>query len=226
MGKNITRKCKACSQQISINRNDVRNVVFYKNCYYHSDCFCDLAAQRVQSSRGKKEEWKAALNNLSQLEKDAKDILSARIPIQSAKNDLNDYLLSQYNVTAIDNSRFWQVVSDLSNGFYKQKRCKKVPTDVLLAAWKWGQHNLNEINKQNKMNHRGPATDNERLLYDLAIIVNKVPNYLAHKAKCEAEMEAMKEKQRNSTRIDYDSLERTEVNKEGLGDISALLDEF
>lgn len=224
MAKNITRKCKACSQQILINRNDVRNVVFYKNCYYHSDCFCDLAAKRSQSNHGKPEEWRKALENLSQLEKDARDILSERIPRQNAKNDLNDYLLSQYNVTAVDNARFWQVVADLDNGFYKQKRCKKVPTDVLLEAWKWGQHNLNEINKQNKMNHRGPATDKERILYDLAIIVNKVPNYLAHKAKCEAE--AAEAKAKKVVRIDYNNIQGANSQHDGLDDISALLDEF
>ena len=75
------------------------------------------------------------------------------------------------------------------------------------------------------MNNKGPKDDGARLLYDLSILVSKVPNYLAHKAKMEAlQVEVKKETKLNH--INYDSMQRTEIKHEGLDDISALLDEF
>jgi hypothetical protein len=75
------------------------------------------------------------------------------------------------------------------------------------------------------MGHKGPKNDEARLVYDLAILVNKVPNYLAHEAKIKALQEEAK-KETKINHINYDSMQRTEIKHEGLDDISALLDEF
>lgn len=219
----IERKCNACKQAIKIHSDNIKDVVYYKKLYYHSECFHDMAERKSQQKRGNPAEWKAAIDNIEQFERDAVNVLSSRLSYLGAKDDLNDYLLSQYNVVSVPD-RFWQVVADLNNGIYKHKRCKKISTDVLLETWKWGQHKLNEINKKNKMSHKGPTDDAQRIPYDLAILVTKVPNYLAHKAKQEAMVEEMKRE--ISSRIDYNNIHVAESKSEGLDDISDILNEW
>lgn len=218
---NDTRKCYLCKQAIPFNRRNITGIVFYKDHYYHTECFCNYAKKRIESGTSKSSEWKNALDSLAQLESKTKVILTSRTAHRGAKDDLNDYLLSQYNVIRIE-SRFWQVIEDLGNGLYKGKRCKKVSVETILGAWKWGQHKLNEINKQNKMNHKGPENDTQRIPYDLAILVGKIPNYLAYKAKQDAMIEEVKTPM---PRINYNNMQRTEIKQEGLDDISDLLND-
>lgn len=216
-----TRKCNHCKQPIEINRENIRGVVYYKKYYYHTACFCELAERKSQNTRGKPKEWKEALDNVSEYEDEAREIVRQHWGYREAKDNLNDYLLSQYNVISID-TRFWQVVADLNNGMYKNKRCKKVSPQILLEAWKWGQPKLNEANKRNKMNNKGPKDDDQRVSYDLAIIVRKIPEYLAYKAKQEASKTELITK---TKRITYADMRRAEIKHEGLGDISDLLDD-
>jgi hypothetical protein len=96
----------------------------------------------------------------------------------------------------------------------------------LYETWKWGQNQLNKIDKQNKMNHKGPANDEVRILYDLAILVRKVPNYLSYKAKLEAQ-QAEAKRELEKTRIDYDNVQKVKIeNNNDLDDISGLLDDI
>jgi hypothetical protein len=215
------RKCQACPNPIEIDMSDINNVVFYKTGYYHKTCFCDLAKQKAASKRGKPADWQYALDNISELEIGAKD----RLEYPFIKDSFNEYLLKNYNVVAVPD-RFWEVAAALEKGIYKKKKCKPVPFKILYETWRWGQHKLNKINVQNKMAHKGPTNDEERILYDLAILVRKVPNYLSHKAKMEA-MQAEIKKETKSSRIDYDNIHQAKVESNNyFDDISSLLDEM
>ena len=216
----IVRKCKACSQPIEIDMDNINNVVFYKTLYYHKTCFCNLAKNKVESKKGKYEDWQYALDHLSEFEIAAKD----RLEYPIIKDNFNEYLLKNYNVVAVPD-RLWEVAATLEKGIYKRKKCKPISIKILHEAWVWGQHKLNKINSQNKMNHKGPTNDEERILYDFAVLVAKIPNYLAHKSKIEA-MQAEAKKETAINRINYNNMKRTETKQEGLDDISALLDEF
>lgn len=174
----MVRKCAACPNPIEIDRNHTSNIVFYKKKYYHSKCFCDLATKRSQSKTKCTSEWKEALDNLWELEAETENMLKSSL----TKDELNDWLLSHYDVAVVP-SRFWQVAADLERGVYKGKKCKPVLMETLLGAWKWGQRKLDEIARSNKANHKGPQNDEARLVYDLAILVGKVPSYLAYKEK-------------------------------------------
>lgn len=220
MPDTTVRKCKVCQQSIEIDMNDISNVIFYKTFYYHKTCFCNLAKQKAESKKGKYEEWQYALDNLSEIEISTKD----RLEYPHIKDSFNEYLLKNYNVVAVPD-RLWEVAATLEKGMYKRKKCKPISIKILHEAWQWGQHKLNKINSQNKMNNKGPKSDEERILYDLAILVGKMPTYLAHKSKMEAlRAEAIREAQMSRTNYTY--MPRTEQKREGLGDISALLDEF
>lgn len=219
------RKCKSCKQPIEICHNHIRGVVCYKKSYYHTACFCELAEKNSKNTRGKPADWKNALENIAELEKETMQILRQHWGDREAKYALNDYLLSQYNVVTISDKRFWQTVADLSNGIYKKKRCKKISTQTLLDVWKWYQQELDEINRYNKANSSGPTDDGQRIKYDLAIVVRNIPDFLAYQEKQKsAEIERQMHSKENIN-IDYSKI-KAASNNSGLGDISSLLDDL
>ena len=221
MSSTILRKCGGCSDAIEISRGNVTDVCYYKNKYYHSKCFCEIAKKRSNAKRSTAEEWKTALDNIWELEVDTKKMLeSAWI-----KDDLNDWILNHYNITSVP-SRFWQILADLERGIYKGKKCKSVTMETLLETWKWGQKKLDSISRNNKMNHKGPESDDARIMYDLSIIISKIPNYLSHKAKMQM-LHVEEKKESTKTRINYDNVQKTKIeNNMGLDDISDLLDDI
>ena len=181
MGDVLKRKCAVCNRTIEIDRNNIVNILQFQGKYYHSQCFKDLATQKAASKRGKPYMWMSALDDIEVLEMETKKILERSF----YKDDLTSHILDNYNVITIPN-RFWQAISELESGQYKGKRCKPVDIHTLCGCWKWGQKKLNEINQYNRGNNKGPSDDELRLMYDLAILVSKMPNYLAYKAKREA----------------------------------------
>ena len=178
MAEIITRKCACCKGEIEIDKKNISNILYFQDKYYHLNCFEVMAAEKTTSKRGKPQMWQDALDRIWELEEETKKMLEHFI----AKDELNVWLLEHYNITMIP-TRFWQVVADLEMGKYKGKRCKPVAVDTLCGCWQWGQKKLNEINQYNKSHSKGPIDDTARLMYDLAVLVGKVPNYLAYKEK-------------------------------------------
>jgi uncharacterized protein YnzC (UPF0291/DUF896 family) len=221
MPDTILRKCGGCSDVIEINRNNITNILYHKNKYYHSKCFCEIAEKRSKTKRSTAVEWQTALDNLWELESDTKKMLEAAW----IKDDLNEWLLNHYNITTVP-TRFWQIIADIGNGTYKGKRCKPITMDILLETWKWGQKKLDSISRNNKMSHKGPASDDARIMYDLSIIISKVPNYLSHKSKMKM-LQAEEKKETAKTHINYDNVQQTKIeNNSGIDDISSLLDDI
>ena len=174
----MIRKCAKCKGEIEIGSNNIPDVLKFQGKYYHSKCFEEMATQKAVAKRGKPQMWQEALDNIWELEAETKKMLEQQI----AKDNLNTYLLDNYNITMIP-SRFWQIVAELEIGKYKGKRCKPVDISVLYGCWRWGQHKLNEIARYNKSHNKGPIDDNARLMYDLAILKGKVPQFLAYREK-------------------------------------------
>jgi hypothetical protein len=180
-----------------------------------------MATEKAASKRGKPQMWQDALVNMSNFEAEIKSVLEYTV----ARDDLHLWLLDNYNITTTP-EWFWTTVSNLHNGMYKRKRCKPVPIRTLCECWKWGQHKLNEINKNNKSHNKGPTNDNERLQYDLAILVSKVPQFLAYKEKQKAaEMERQREMKEN-IKVDYNKIVNNTSQSNNLQDISSLVDDI
>lgn len=218
----ILRKCGGCSDAIEINRNNITDILYYKNKYYHSKCFCDIAEKRSKAKRSTAVEWQTALDNLWELEADTKKMLeSAWI-----KDDLNDWLLSNYDIAVVP-TRFWQIVAELGNGTYKGKRCKPVSMETLLGAWKWGQRKLDSIAKNNKVKRTGPQSDEARIAYDLAILVQKIPMFLAHERKQKAEEIERQNNIKEKISVNYNALSHmAEKQPDDNIDISSLIDDI
>lgn len=181
MGDTMTRKCACCKSVIEIDKNNINDVIFFNKLYYHSRCFEDMATKKAASKRGKPQMWQDALDRLWELEAETKKMLESYI----AKDELNEWLLEHYDIVEVP-SRLFQIIADLEIGKYKGKRCKPVKVSTLYGCWKWGQRKLNEINQYNKSHNKGPTDDSARLMYDLAILIGKIPNYLAYKEKQKA----------------------------------------
>ena len=178
MGDIVTRKCACCKGVVEIDKHNISNVICFQGKYYHYDCFTKLASEKAATKRGKPQMWQEALDNIWELEDETKKMLEQFI----ARDELNIWLLEHYNITSVP-TRFWQIVADLEGGIYKGKRCKPVDVTTLCGCWKWGQKKLNEISQYNKSHNKGPRDDNARLTYDLAVLVGKVPNYVAYVKK-------------------------------------------
>lgn len=172
------RKCAECKKMIKIDRDNITGILKFQDKYYHTECFKEMTTHKAASKRGKPEMWQDALDNVVVLETETKKILENSI----AKDDLNEWLLKNYDIVAVP-TRFWQMVADLERGTYKGKMCRPTSMQTLLGTWKWGQQQLDSIARSNKANHKGPQNDEKRLVYDLAILVQKVPSYLAYKDK-------------------------------------------
>ena len=217
----IVRKCGGCTNPVEIKRNNVENIVFYKLKYYHSKCFCDIATKRSSKNTKTAQEWKDALDNFVELERDTKN----KLDNSWSGDDLNEWLLDHYNITKAPD-RIWSMLADLNKGKYKNKRCEPISTELILETWKWGQRKLDSIARNNKMSNKGPADDSARIIYDFSIIVSKVPNYLSHQAKMKMIHEEEK-KESEKTYIDYDNIPTAKVERDTtFDDISTLLDEI
>ena len=212
----VTRKCACCKGVVEIDKHNISNVICFQGKYYHYDCFEHLASEKAASKRGKPQMWQEALGNIWALEDETKKMLEQFI----AKDELNIWLLNHYNITSVP-TRFWQIVADLEGGTYKGKRCKPVSIITLCGCWKWGQQKLNEINYYNKSHNKGPKDDNARLAYDLAVLVGKVPNYLAHKTKQKAAKSEMSRIDTSNDDIDMSRIgQGKQIKKKDISDIS------
>lgn len=221
MPDTILRKCGGCSDPVEIKRNNLSDIVYYKKTYYHSECFCKIAEKRSKTKRGTAAEWQDALDNLWALEADTRKMFE----YTWIQDDLNAWLLSHYNITAVP-KRVWSILGELNNGEYKGKKCKPVDMKTILDTWRWGQKKLDSISRNNKMNHKGPASDDARIMYDLSIIISKVPNYLSHQSKMKM-LQAEEKRESAKTHINYDNVQKTKIeNNGGLDDISDLLDDI
>lgn len=218
----MKRKCAQCKEAIEIGNNNIVDVICYEKSYYHKHCFCALAEKRSQSKRGKPEKWQAALANISQIEAETVQTLRSLC----AKDELNVWLLDNYDITAVP-ARFWQIVADLECGKYKGRQCKPISMDTLLGAWKWGQRKLDSINRSNKMKKSGPQSDDARISYDLAILVQKVPIFLDYQEKQKAAEMERQRTLKEVMKIDYSKIaSSTKASSNNLQDISSLVDDI
>lgn len=222
MELSVGRTCFKCHEKMIIsmgNLND-KSYLKYKNRYYHTKCFIENATERVMKNDHYSLSWQMALDNIEQYQKEARDAVELVI----SKDQLNEYLINTYNVTTLS-KQFWLTITDIGNGVYKNKKCKAINVKDLFETWKYAQRGLDKINRKRRSEGKD-ITDEQRVRYDLAIVFkdyNKIQKSMA-KAK---EKEIEKALQASATKIDYSSLAaQANINQEGIGDISDILDDF
>jgi hypothetical protein len=165
--------------------------------------------------------WQEALGHIWELEAETKKMLESYI----AKDELNSWLLDNYDVVTIP-SYFWQLVADLESGKYRNKKCKPISITTLYPMWRWGQKHLDKIELSNKSNRKGPKNDNDRLRYDLAILISHTEDFKKHQNKIAAMESERQIAEKENIKINYNKIKTVHSDNNGLDDISDLLDEL
>lgn len=220
MSSKTTRKCGKCGEKITINRQSLNNIVYYQNKFYHIDCFVEKANQGMSSTRYAAH-WQEILNRLPEFQAEAK----RRLEHYMIRDEFNDYLLANYDVYAVS-ERFWNIAEDISNGIYKRKKCKAIDMQTLMDAWKWGQKKLDKIAANNKAKNKGPQNDEQRLNYDLAIILQHVGDYQRYITQTKEEKAEIEKRTENTNKINYEKLYSQSKNQEQSDSILDLMNEI
>lgn len=211
------RKCGTCGQDIIVDRHNLDDVAFYNNRYHHVNCLLNKANDGIKSGK-RVSVWEKLLNRIPELKEAAKQKIKHGI----IRDEFNEYLLNHYDVITISN-RFWNVVEDVGNGIYRKKKCRQTDMETIFGAWSFYQNNLDKINMNNKAKHRGPTTDEQRINYDLAIIIQHIGDYQRNITQEKLEAIEKKAQQDNTVEIDYNKVQRKNESN-GLDDISDLID--
>lgn len=211
------RKCGTCGQDIVVDRHNLDNIAFYQNRYHHVGCLADKANKGIASGK-RVAIWEKLLNRIPELQEEAKKNLGHGL----IRDEFNEYLLNHYDIISVPN-RFWQIIEDIGNGNYRKNKCRPTDIDRIFQTWKWGQSNLDKIASNNKIKNKGPKNDDERLNYDLAIVLKHVPQYLAYEAKNKAVAAEIK----NTSAFEDIDLSRIGQKKtEKKNDVSDIFDDF
>lgn len=217
----LTRKCHYCEKEINIEK-DIHEIICYGGAYYHSKCFVEYCNDRLSRKRCKKKKWENALNSMDELQNEAYQKLSRSI----TKHNIFLFIIQNYDVTRLQTT-FYQKLSDVYSGKFKgMDGVHGIPPDHLLDMWKKQMKKLNKI-YNNNVAHGREMTPEERLNYDLAVLVNKYDSYLRWLRRQEIIQSEMKKKaqeeSKNRIRIDRFIVRKEKENEK---DMSALADEI
>lgn len=200
MAATITRKCAKCKGVIEIDVDDIRGIVYFDKKFYHKDCFIETATKKAANKRSSLS-WQEALNDgLRQISKDAK----YNIDYCYGRDLLFEHLLHNYDICAIS-SYANMLISNVVSGKYKGKS-KPILYRELAECWIDGQSKLNKIYINNKQLGKDMNGD-QRLIYDLAIVVNRFPKWKNAKIKSE------KAKQEIINSVRFDDIDMSKIGQ-------------
>lgn len=215
-----TRKCGTCKKDIIVNRQNLDNIAFYQGYHHHLGCLVDKAEKGIESGK-RVANWEKLLNKIPELQAESK----RRLEYTIIQDEFNDYLLMHYDVTVVSN-RFWNIVSDLGLGSYKHRKCNPIDIETIMGTWKWGQKHLDKIAANNKAKHKGPSNDEQRLNYDLAIVVQHVGDYKKHITSTKEEKAMVEERIEKQSKINYENLYKQSTSQAHSDSILDLMDEI
>jgi hypothetical protein len=203
-----------------VSRQNLDNIAFYQGYHHHVGCLVSKAEKGIESGK-RVSNWERLLNKIPELQAESKRRLGHSV----VQDEFNDYLLEHYDVTAVSN-RFWNIANDLANGNYKRKKCYPVDLDTLFQTWKWGQKHLDKIAANNKAKHKGPSNDEQRLNYDLAIVVQHVGDYKKHITSTKEEAAMVEERIEKQSKINYENLYKQSTSQAHSDSILDLMNEI
>lgn len=218
---NIKRKCGCCGEYLYINKNNIDDAIYYDKKTYHSSCFINICKKRSANRRVDiSEKWKWIYNHIESIKNDTYLHLMNSIE----KDEVFQFIKEAYDLTIVPTT-VWQKLSNIYEGTFKGMSVGIPPSD-LLDMWKRKIDMLNGIAKKNEVKgiHMQP---DQRLNYDLTILVNKYDSYLKWKEKqriLQAEKETEKIQNIVSQSIGY--TKNTNQDNTDTDDISDLVDDI
>lgn len=233
----VKKKCFQCGKDIDIlNINDDK-IVYYDKHFFHNDCFYKWCHATKNPSKKRQ----MALINIDKHTDEAKVVVNDLIEKKKITNenlntyhndalneiekwfdgaDLCAFIREQYDVRNIP----WKKISQIINGTNINLSCS-IPAKHLLDMWMRKMEMLNSIANRNITKGKS-MTPEQRINYDLAVLVNKYDSYLKWLEKqkiIEAEKEIEKSDNIVGKSIGYVSCK---VEENNLDDISDLVDDI
>lgn len=218
--KGIHRKCGCCGEDFYISNENIDDAIYYDKKAYHSSCFINICNKRSKMKREDiSQKWTWVLNNLESIKQKS----DAHLKVAIIKEEVFCFIKDAYDVTIIP-TNVWQKLSDIYNGTFKGMSVG-IPPEHLLDMWKRKIDMLNGIADRNKTKGIKMSAD-QRLNYDLSILVNKYDSYLKWLEKqkiLEAEKEIEKTENIVGKSVGYISQKENSNNSD---DISGLVDDI
>lgn len=177
-------KCYLCKKDIDFSDN---NIAYYDNHFWHVDCIIKKS-QKTKTAKWKlavktldnsiayakeqeqmiRRKFQVALNDIPKYKADA----DKEIRRWYAESKLNDYIRMIYGVKNIP----WQALGQIYKGTYRGMSTP-IPAEHLLDMWRRKQNYLNKVYQLNKSKGK-IFTSEQRINYDIAILVRKYDSYL------------------------------------------------
>ena len=217
----IKRKCGCCGEYLYINKNNIDDAIYYDKKTYHSSCFINMCEKRSANKRVDiSQKWKWIYNHIELIKNDTYSHLMNSIE----KDEVFQFIKDAYDLTIVPTT-VWQKLSNIYDGTFKGMSTGIPPSD-LLDMWRRKIDMLNGIAKKNEVKgiHMQP---DQRLNYDLTILVNKYDSYLKWKEKqkiLQTEKETEKTQNIVSQSIGY--MKNTNQDNTDTDDISDLVDDI
>jgi hypothetical protein len=214
----INRICNECKKNIAIDKDNIPDdILFYKNQYYHIDCFKKMCEIKISSPRARTAIWKQALSDIPLFAAEFKSKINALID----KDNIFVWISKEYNISKV-NDRVFEKLDQVYKGKAKGQIYEISPKE-LLKEWKYYIDDLKAIHY--RRNIKGGIN---AILYDLSILVDWNARYREDMRKREiAEQERVRE-EATKEYIDYSKVQglkgtHTQDNNVNLSNI---LDDF
>lgn len=234
----VRKKCFECGKDIDVLNTENDETVYYDKHFYHKECFCEWCNATKRPSKKRQ----MALMNIESYIGEAKDIINDLLYKKNISDenlhlyyndalkeiekwfdgsDLCAFIREQYDVHNVP----WNKILKIINGTNGNPNCDGIPVKHLLDMWQRKMDMLNGIADRNATKGKTMSPE-QRINYDLAVLVNKYDSYLKWLEKqriIEAEKEIEKNENIISKSIGYVS-HKTEKNNSD--DISDLVDDI
>ncbi len=171
-GTVIKRICSYCKESISISNDTVEEAIYYDKKTYHSKCFIALSQKRSEMKRADvSQKWSWVLENMRLIKINSNRYLYDAL----CKEALFEFIRDAYGISIIPTT-VWQKIASVYAGSFKGM-AKGIPPEHLLDMWKRKLNMLCAVADKNAAKGKKMSTD-QRLTYDLTILVNKYDSYL------------------------------------------------
>jgi len=168
----IKRICGCCKEGIYINNYNINDAIYYDKKTYHSNCFIGMSEKRSKMKRTDvSEKWKWVLSNINVIKKET--FIHLRNAIE--KEEIFEFIKDAYNITIVPTT-VWQKLGNIYAGTFKGMSTG-IPVSHLFDMWKRKIDMLNNIADKNRSKGSIMSAE-QRLNYDLSILVNKYDSYL------------------------------------------------
>jgi|GEM_PF-1340889 len=190
----LKKKCKYCQQEIVIKEID-NSTIYYDKSYYHLDCFNELCNIK------KSVKWKAARQYIDRYIEEANEIINNQLnnrkinifnlhsQLSNTQKIINNYFLEsdvdsfikqQYDLQTLPEGLYNRHLYQIYKGTYKKLNGTAIKPEELLDMWKKKISYLNKLYSNNVVKGKTMSKE-QRVPYDLAVLVSKYNNYIAWK---------------------------------------------